>query len=147
MLAEKINIFKIYLEKKINKYFPSLQWAALLIVLPAFFIVIIYFFSIITEVAIGEKQDTVVAYENRFAPLNEDLPAHAVVNYISDQKLLKDFIIVRYVLIPARMVRGLKPAQNYLVVHNLDTAKIPEIKGYTMKKDYGNGVMLFRRRR
>ena len=146
MFPETIKNLKSYLKKKIDNFFPNLRWAAVLIVFPAVVIVPIYFYSILSEIITKPEVDPVVVYENRFAPLKKDLPAGAVFNYVTDQKLLKDVILARYVLVPARMVRGLEPKQNHLVVSHMETAGVPHFDGFTLKKNYGNGVMLFKRR-
>ena len=119
----------------------------LLIVIPAFFVVIFYFYSIVTEIFIEKYHQPAVDYELRFAPLKEDLPLHAMFNYVSDQREAEDLVLVRYAVIPARPLRGMKPKQDYLVVQYLDTDTIPKFEGYFLKRDYGNGVMLFQRNR
>jgi hypothetical protein len=68
-----------------------------------------------------------------------------VVNYVSNSKELDDLINAEYVLIPVRTVEGLTPMQDLLIFHNFDTAEMPEFEGYTLKKNYGNGVVLFKR--
>ncbi len=135
----------MYLLEKLNRHFPPVRGAVFLIVLPAFFVVITYFFTVLTELVIVKEHKPMVAYENRLASLKQDLPAHGVINYVSDRNTLVDFIMTRYVLIPIRLVRGLKPMQAYLILQNLDTTKIPKFDGYTLQKDYGNGVILFKR--
>jgi len=86
-----------------------------------------------------------IDYEKRFAALKQDLPRHAFVNFVSNQDSSRDFFAARYVLIPARLLRGLEPQHNYIVVQLSDLTKLPNFKGYILKKDYGNGVMLFSR--
>lgn len=86
-----------------------------------------------------------IDYEKRFAALKKDLPGHVFVNFVSDQDSSRDYFAARYVLIPARLWRGLEPQHNYLVVQFSDQTKLPDFKGYKLKKDYGNGVMLFAR--
>jgi len=147
MLKENLKKSKLYLEKHLNKYFPSVRGPVLLIVIPAFFVVIFYFYSIVTEIFIEKYHQPAVDYELRFAPLKEDLPLHAVFNYVSDQREAEDLVLVRYAVIPARPLRGMKPKQDYLVVQYLDTDTIPKFEGYILKRDYGNGVMLFQRNR
>ena len=147
MLKENLKKSKLYLEKHLNKYFPSVRGPVLLIVIPAFFVVIFYFYSIVTEIFIEKYHQPAVDYELRFAPLKEDLPLHAVFNYVSDQREAEDLVLVRYAVIPARPVRGMKPKQDYLVVQYLDTDTIPKFEGYILKRDYGNGVLLFQRSR
>lgn len=86
-----------------------------------------------------------IDYEKRLAPLKKDLPGHAFVNFVSNQDSPRDYLAARYVLIPARLLRGLEPQQQYLVALFSDPAKVSEFKGYTLIKDYGNGLMLFSR--
>jgi hypothetical protein len=50
-----------------------------------------------------------------------------------------------YVLIPVRIIAGLKPKHDLLVYHNFNTAELPEFEGYALKKNYGNNVILFKR--
>ncbi len=146
MVKEKIEIFKAYYKARKNRYFPSVRGAVLLIVVPAFFIVPVYFLTVIKEIIIDKRFGPGIYYEERFAAVRQDLPAHASVNFVSDQHTENgDFLYVRYALVPARMVRGLKPTHDLLVVQYLNTPGIPSFKGYKLLKNYGNGVMLFRR--
>lgn len=137
---------KPYLESRINKYFPAVRWPVLLIVIPALLIGIYNFVDILSEVVIEKRRSRLAGYENRFASVRKDLPANVYVNYVTDQDP-PEFIFVRYALIPARIVYGLSSKHEYLVVQYLDTAKIPNFEGYTLKKNYENGVMLFQRSR
>lgn len=86
-----------------------------------------------------------IDYEKKYAALKQDLPKHAFVNFVSNQDSARDYFAARYVLIPARLLRGLEPQHNYLVAQLSDPTKLPDFKGYALKKDYGNGVMLFSR--
>ncbi len=86
-----------------------------------------------------------IDYEKKYAALKQDLPKHAFVNFVSNQDSARDYFAARYVLIPARLLRGLEPQHNYLVAQLSDPTKLPAFKGYALKKDYGNGVMLFSR--
>ena len=140
------NSIKILVKDQLNRTFASARAAVLLIVLPACIIVMVYFFNIVKETVIEKNHQPLIDYENRFAPLKVDLPPFVVVNYVSDQNTPDDFVIVRYVLIPTRLVKGLKPRQPYLIVQYLDTDKTPEFNGFELNKDYGNGVMLFKRK-
>jgi hypothetical protein len=121
--------------------------AVLLIVVPAFFIVLFYFLTVIKEIIIDRRFGPGIYYEERFAAVRQDLPAHTSVNFVSDQQDIEngDFLYVRYALVPARLVRGLKPTHDLLIVQYLNTPGIPSFKGYKLWKNYGNGVMLFRR--
>jgi len=145
MSKEKLAALKAAFKDRLNRHFPSVRGAVLLIVIPAFFIVTFYFLTIIKEVVIDKKRGLTISYEERFAAVKPDLPAHAPVNYVSDQSDPQDFVYVRYVLVPARLVKGPEPAHDLLVVQYLDTPEIPGFKGYDLQKNYGNGVMLFKR--
>ena len=136
---------KQILKKKFNPYFPGIRKAAVLIVLPACFVVVIYFFSILQEIATHKKQDPVAVYEKRFSALGEDLPVGTVVNYITNHRERTDFVMARYASIPIRMIQGQTPMHDYLVAHLTDPNRIPEIEGYAVQKNYGNGVILFKR--
>jgi hypothetical protein len=145
MFGEKLKKLKSDADAQLSKYFPSVRGAVLLIVIPAFFIVIIYFFSILTEIVTGKTHRPVLEYETRLAAIKKDLPANAVVNYISNSKAPDDLINAEYVLIPIRIVKGLKPTHDLLIFQNFDTAEMPEFEDYALEKNYGNGVMLFKR--
>ena len=147
MVKEKIDIFKAYFQARIRRYFPCVRAAVLLIVVPASCIVPVYFLTVVKEIVVDKRFSPGIYYEKRFAAVRQDLPAHASVNFISDQQQVEngDFLYVRYALIPARLVKGLKPAHDLLVVQYLNTPGIPSFNGYRLSKDYGNGVMLFRR--
>ena len=144
MLSEKI---KSFLEIRINKYFPAARWPVILIVIPALLIGTYTLLNIFSEVAIQKKRSKTVAYMKRFAPVQKDLPAYAYVSFVSDQEVPWDYILVRYALIPARIVQGLASRHEYLVAQYLESANIPQFEGYTLKKNYQNGVMLFQRSR
>jgi hypothetical protein len=118
----------------------------LLIAVPALLIVPFYFLTIIKEIIVDKRFGPGVFYEKRFADVRQDLPAHAPFNYVSDQPTDGvDFFYVRYALIPARLVEGLKPSHDLLLVQYLNTPGTPSFKGYKLLKNYGNGVMLFKR--
>ena len=130
---------------RLAKFFPSIRLAVLLIVMPAFFIVAVYFFNIIREIALDKYDHEVSDYENRLAPLKQDLPAHAFVNWVSDQNTENDFVIASYVLIPAILVKGLKPRHEYLIVHFLGKDEVTPFQGYDLLANYGHGIRLFKR--
>jgi len=147
MVKAKIEIFKSYCKARLNRYCPSVRGAVLLIVIPAFFIVPVYFLTVVKEIIVDKRFSPGAYYEKRFAAVRPDLPAHAEVNFVSDQQHTEngDFLYVRYALVPARLVKGLKPAHDLLVVQYLNTPGVPSFKGYQLSKNYGNGVMLFKR--
>jgi len=145
MISNKLNKIKAWADAQLSKYFPTVRGAVLLIVIPAFFIVIIYFISIVTEIIKDKEYRSVVDYEARLAAIKQDLPPNAVVNYVSNSKAPDDLINAAYVLIPVRMVEGLKPMHDLMVFQNFNSTKLPEFEGYTLKRNYGNGVVLFKR--
>jgi hypothetical protein len=147
MFRGKFKKLKSYADAQLSNYFPAVRGAVLLIVIPAIFIVPIYFFSILTEIVTGKTHRPVLEYEIRLAAIKKDLPVNAVVNYVSNSKAPDDLIDAEYVLVPVRLVKGLSPKHDFLVFQNFDAVAMPEFEGYTLKKDYGNGVMLFKRKK
>ena len=145
MFGEKIKKLKSDTDAQLSNYFPAVRGAVLLIVIPAIFIVPIYFVSILAEIVTGKTHRPVLEYENRLAAIKKDLPVNAVVNYVSNSKAPDDLIDAEYVLVPVRLVKGLEPMHDFLVFQNFETTDMPDFEGYTLKKDYGNGVMLFKR--
>jgi len=145
MFRKKFKKLKSYADAQLSNYFPSVRGAVLLIVIPAVFIVPIYFFSILTEIVTGKTHRPVLEYEARLAAVKKDLPVNAVVNYVSNSTAPDDLIDAEYVLVPVRIVKGLRPMHDLLVFQNFGTAELPEFEGYTLKTNYGNGVMLFKR--
>jgi hypothetical protein len=136
-------MIKFNLENKFTGYFLSVRRGVWLIIIPAFFIIILKFVSTFNAIVIEKEHSPIIDYEKKFAALKKDLPRHEFVNFVSNQKYPGDYFAARYVLIPARLIRGLEPPHNYLVVHSSDPTKFPTIEGYALQKDYGNGVMLF----
>ena len=85
--------------------------------IPAVLIVPIYFLTIVKEILVDKRSGRGPAYEKRFAAVRDDLPAHIPFNYVSDHsEQALDWFYARYALIPARMVRGLKPKHELRVV-------------------------------
>jgi hypothetical protein len=145
LLRKKFKNLNAFADSQLSRYFPAVRGAVLLIVIPAFFIVVVYFFSILNDIARGKSYDSVLESEKRLAPLKKDLPVTAVFNYVSSRKEPDDVINTEYVLVPVRMVEGLKPKHELLVYQTFNPAEIPNFKGYTLKKNYGNGVILYKR--
>ena len=99
--------------------------------------------------------DEITLYEKRFKGLKEMLSSHNVVGYITN-KCLKDltadaeatmgYYLTQYTLSPVIVVND---PERQLVVGNFhNTATIPKIstkRNLILLKDFGNGVMLFRR--
>jgi len=148
MVKAKIEIIQSYCKARMNRSLPSVRGSILLIVVPAVFIVTFYFLTVVKEIIIDKRFSPGVYYEERFSAVRQDLPAHAPVNLISDNQDTEpaDFLYVRYALVPARVVKGLEPAQDLLVVQYLHTPGIPSFSGYKLLKNYGNGIMLFKKR-
>jgi hypothetical protein len=150
MVKEKIEILKSYFKTRILRYFSSVRGTVLLIVIPVVFIVPFYFLTVVKEIVIDKRSGMGTAYEERFAAVRNDLPANKPFNYISDQRFNpddggSDWFYARYALIPARLVEGLEPPHDLLVVEYLNTPGIPRFRGYKLLKNYDNGVMLFKR--
>ncbi len=145
MVRKQFNIFKSYCKALKGRFFPSVRAAALLIVIPAVVIVPIYFLTVVKEVVVDRRRDAGAAYEERFAEISRDLPPHTPFNYISDYSDHTDFFFARYALIPGRMVLGPEPAQDLLVIQYLTTPGLPSFEGYKLVRNYGDGVMLFKR--
>ena len=145
MFGKKIKKLKSYIDAQLSNYFPAVRGTVFLIVIPAIFIVPIYFVSILTEIVTGKTHRPVLEYENRLAAIKKDLPVNAVVNYVSNSKAPDDLIDAEYVLVPVRLVKGLSPMHDFLVFQDFKTVPTPKFEGYTLKKNYGNGVMLFKR--
>jgi len=101
-------------------------------------------------------RDEITLYEKRFEELKKILPSHGVVGYISNKQAedirfdagAAEYYLTQYALTPLVVVYS----PNYpLVVGNFRQAVI-DPKIYTSRdlvplKDFGNGVMLFRRAR
>ena len=145
MFHEQLRMFKFNLGNRLNRLLPGVKGVALLIILPACLIVIFYFFSNLKETLATEEDNKVIHYAKRFAPLKEDLPRKAVVNYVTDQVEGYDFSVALYVLVPVRIIRGLKPQQNFLIANYKIRKQTPKFEGYTLKKKYRSGLMLFER--
>jgi hypothetical protein len=146
MIKKKAKQIISGLENLHATHLTSKRAAFLLIVAPACVTAIIYCFSILTEVVNNIKPLKVVEYEHRLAPLKKDLPLNSLANYVSKQKKARrNFYIVRYIMIPARIVKGRKPKHKYLVVETPEGDRAPAFRGYTLNRDYGNGLFLFKR--
>ncbi len=122
MFNGQVKMLKFYFDNVLNRFLPGIKGVGLIIILPACFVVIIYFFENLTEIFTTLENDMVIEYEKKYASLKKDLPIRAVVNYVTDQDDL--FYIVEYVLVPIRTIRGRKPKQDYLIVEYLKKTRI-----------------------
>ena len=144
MFNGQVEMLKLYLDKVLDRFFPGIKGVGLIIILPTCFVVIFYFFGNLNEIFTTLDDDMVVKLENKYASLKKDLPIRAVVNYVTDHGDHRAiFSIVDYIFVPIRIIRGLKPQQNYLIVDYLNKTQTPKFKGYALKRRYSNGIMLF----
>ena len=97
----------------------------------------------------GERAQT------RFAPLNNRVPANAVLGYFTDLDGLSPayepaFLAAQYAVAPRALDFLDGKRQPELAVGNFskpqDFAAAGEARGYAMVADLGNGVVLFRRK-
>jgi hypothetical protein len=104
------------------------------------------------------RPDEVSRYEARFRALKQAVPGHGVVGYVSDdpgamadqaspeaRRSFKRYLITQYALVPVVVLRSLDAE---LVVGDFsastpDGASTPP--GFVMVKDFGQGIVLFRR--
>lgn len=145
MFKKEVKRIQLKADSLISQYFPSVRGPVSLIIIPTIFIVTIYFFTILLEIVTGKVNIPILQYEKCLASIKKDLPSDAVVNYVSTSKRTDDLINASYVLIPVRVVKGLAPMHDFLIFLDFEKVELPEFKNYTLKKNYGNGVMLFKR--
>jgi hypothetical protein len=85
MFNEQIKMLKFYLDQVLNRFLPGIKGVGLIIILPACFVVIIYFFGNLNDTFTTLEDNKVVKLEKKYASLKKDLPIRAVVNYVTDQ--------------------------------------------------------------
>jgi hypothetical protein len=104
------------------------------------------------------SQDEISTYERRFAELRTMLPARGVVGYLGHPEpagatpreanaaaLLhfRRYLLAQYSLAPVLLIESTEPE---LVVGNFDSAAAyPTPAGLRVVRDFGDGVVLFRR--
>lgn len=108
------------------------------------------------------SDDEITVYENRFKELRRMLPQNAVVGYVTDEELSDEdgyiispddiyeskavwqhYILTQYSLAPVIVANT---TENQLVVGNFKDPYIrPSISKMLLLKDFGNGVILFKR--
>lgn len=95
--------------------------------------------------------DEIRLYEKRFHELKEILPARGIVGYVTDKAgdpadKVKAFFLTRYTLAPLVVIRNKK---HQLIVGNFSdpifNKEIYDKDGFITIKNFGNGVVLFRR--
>jgi hypothetical protein len=103
--------------------------------------------------------DEISSYERRFLELRTALPPHGVVGYVGDPdpegatpaqrnatSLLhfKRYLLAQYALAPVVLIENTEPE---LVVGNFDPGSRPSLpRGFQIERDFGNGLVLLRRR-
>ena len=99
------------------------------------------------------SSDAITAYERRFEGLRKMLPPRGVVGYItdkgvtaSDSEATQYFFLTQYALSPLIVIRDLN--HQFVVGNSLRGAidyEVLALSDFTLLKDFGNGVMLFKR--
>jgi hypothetical protein len=102
--------------------------------------------------------DEISIYERRFDGLRAALPARGVVGYLgrtdpagrthaerdaSSLLAFKRYLLAQYALAPVVLIESTEPD---LVVGNFDQGRAPSTPaGFRIERDFGNGLVLFRR--
>ena len=102
--------------------------------------------------------DEISIYERRFQEVRAALPARGVVGYLGrtdpaggspaerEASSLLDFkryLLAQYALAPVVLIESTEPD---FVVGNFDTGRAPSTPpGFRLERDFGNGLVLFRR--
>jgi len=102
--------------------------------------------------------DEISTYERRFQEVRAALPARGVVGYLGrtdsagltpaerEAASLRDFkhyLLAQYALAPVVLIESTEPD---FVVGNFDSGKAPSAPpGFRLERDFGNGLVLFRR--
>ena len=84
-------------------------------------------------------------FETRLEGIREDLPRYGVVGYVTDRPnvINSELVWTRYYLVPLVVIPS---SQQHLVIGNFHKPPPPELLSewhLVLKKDYGNGMMLF----
>lgn len=106
----------------------------------------------------SEGQDEITAYERRFDELRSELPPHGVVGYLGHPEptgatpqeanaaaLLhfRRYLLAQYTLAPVLLIESTDPE---LIVGNFYPGTLPPVPaGLQIVKDFGGGLVLFRR--
>ncbi len=102
--------------------------------------------------------DEISTYERRFQEIRAAIPARGVVGYLgrTDSAGLtpaereatslldfKHYLLAQYALAPVVLIESTRPD---FVVGNFDAGKAPSTPpGFRLERDFGNGLVLFRR--
>jgi hypothetical protein len=106
----------------------------------------------------GSAQDEITAYESRFRLLRSALPPRGVVGYLGHPEptgptpedsnaaaLLhfRRYLLAQYSLAPVLLIES---TDHELIVGNFDPESLPPApRGFRLVRDFGDGVLLFRR--
>lgn len=104
------------------------------------------------------SQDEISANEHRFAALRAELPVRGVVGYLGHPEVtgptprdsnatallhFRRYLLAQYALAPALLIESTEPE---FVVGNFDPGTAPSAPdGLHLVRDFGDGVVLFRR--
>ncbi len=101
--------------------------------------------------------DEISAHERRFEALRSALPKHGTVGYVGSPEptartpnevnsaaLLhfRRYLLAQYTLAPVLLIEG---TASELVVGNFDPGTLPAPPGLSVVRDFGDGLVLFRR--
>lgn len=93
--------------------------------------------------------EEVTAYEQRFRQIRNLLPRHGVVGYLSDRMdAVKEYYLTQYALAP--VVVHQSPDHDLVVGNFFKAEAAPRLlaaHGLVVARDFGEGLMLLRRRR
>ena len=84
--------------------------------------------------------------ERRFAAVKHDLPADGMVGYVSDLEDAGVLLATQYALVPNMIVE--RPPSGFVVANlsrPMDYVEFGRARGLMLIKDYGYGVVLYRR--
>lgn len=101
--------------------------------------------------------DEISANDRRFERLRAELPAGGEVGYLGDPELtgaiprdsvaaallhFRRYLLAQYALAPVVLVENTTPD---LLVGNFDPGRRPEPSGFRLVRDFGGGLLLYRR--
>jgi len=102
-------------------------------------------------------QDEISANDRRFERLRAELPADGEVGYLGDPEVagavprdsvaaallhFRRYLLAQYALAPVVVVESTAPD---LLVGNFDSVPRPEPPGFRLVRDFGGGLLLYRR--
>ena len=102
--------------------------------------------------------DEISVYERRFRDLRAALPARGLVGYLGDPELahatsreanaaallrFRRYLLAQYTLAPLLLVQSTRP--EFVIGNFSDPAARPAPAGFQVVRDFGDGVVLYRR--